>query len=178
MDESQFSALDELAAMKAVAEALSKLDDSAVRRVLRWANDAFSPKGSSSAEASRVEQAPVQTNGVPPATGREVRPQFETLADFYSAADPQQDADKALVAGYWIQVCEAEGDFDGFNVNKKLKDLGYGVSNITTAFNGLINRRPQLVIQTKKSGTSKQARKLYRLTTEGQRAVERMVQRA
>ena len=63
-------------------------------------------------------------------------------------------------------------------MNKKLKDLGYRVSNITTAFNGLINRRPQLVIQTKKSGTSKQARKLYRLTTEGQRAVERMLQRA
>ncbi|MBI3376341.1 MAG: hypothetical protein HY017_31880 [Betaproteobacteria bacterium] len=176
MDNPQFSALEELTAMKAVAEALSKLDDSAVRRVLRWANDAFSPKSSSGGEAPKGEAVDPPTNGAPPATGREVRPQFETLADFYAAVDPQQDSDKALAVGYWIQVCEAEGDFDGFNVNKKLKDLGYGVSNITSAFNGLINRRPQLVIQTKKSGTSKQARKKYRLTTEGQRAVEQMLQ--
>lgn len=175
MDDTQFSALNELAAMKAVAEALSKLDDSAVRRVLRWANDAFSPKTLNSID-SKTEALGVQTNGVPTATAGELRPKFDTLADVYSAADPQQDSDKALIVGYWVQVCEAAGDFDGFNVNKKLKDLGYGVSNITSAFNALINRRPQLVIQTKKSGTSKQARKLYRLTTEGQRTVERMIQ--
>lgn len=177
MDEPQFSALNELAAMKAVAEALSKLDDSAVRRVLRWANDAFSPKTLGGMD-SKADAPSVQTNGIPTATAGELRPKFDTLADLYSAADPQQDSDKALIVGYWVQVCEAEGDFDGFNVNKKLKDLGYGVSNITSAFNALINRRPQLVIQTKKSGTSKQARKLYRLTTEGQRTVERMIQQA
>ena len=94
--------------MKAVAEALSKLDESAVRRVLRWANDAFSPKGSSGAETSKTELSAEQTNGVPTATGRELRPQFETLADFYAAADPQQESDKALAVGYWIQVCEGK----------------------------------------------------------------------
>lgn len=176
MDDPQFSALNELTAMKAVAEALSKLDESGVRRVLRWANDAFSPKTLGSMDASRAETPAAQANGVPTATAGELRPKFDTLADLYAAADPKQDSDKALIVGYWVQVCEGEGDFDGFSVNKKLKDLGYAVSNITSAFNGLINRRPQLVIQTKKSGTTKQARKLYRLTTEGQRTVEKMIQ--
>jgi len=37
----QFSAVEELDAMKSVAQALSKLDEPAIRRVLRWANDAF-----------------------------------------------------------------------------------------------------------------------------------------
>lgn len=176
MDAPQFSALEELDAMKIIAEALRTLDDGAVRRVLRWANDAFSSRAAGTVDMARVELSPITTNGPPPATERELRPQFDTLADFYSAADPQQDSEKALVVGYWVQVCEGEGDFDGLNVNKKLKDLGHGVSNITVAFNGLIKRRPQLVIQTKKSGTTKQARKLYRLTTEGQRTVERMLQ--
>jgi hypothetical protein len=177
MDELQFSPLEELAAMKAVAEALEKLDDAAVRRVLRWANDAFSHKTASVSEASRAD-APVQTNGAPTATAGELRVRFDTLADFYAAGDAQQDSDKALLAGYWVQVCEGDGDFDSFTINKKLKDLGYGVANITAAFNGLINRRPQLVIQTKKSGSSKQARKMYRLTIEGQRTVERMLQQS
>jgi len=39
----------------------------------------------------------------------------------------------------------------------------------------LIVRKPALVIQTHKSGSTKQARKRYRLTNEGLRAVERML---
>ena len=39
----------------------------------------------------------------------------------------------------------------------------------------LMKARPQLVIQLKKTGTSRQARKTYRLTTEGTRRVEAMV---
>jgi|SRR3990172_6823829 len=178
MDDKQFSASEELEAMKTIAEALRKLDDGAVRRVLRWANDAFSTKATSVTDVLRPELPAQTVNGAPTATASELRLQFETLAEFYSAADPQQDSEKALVVGYWVQVCESEGDFDGMNVNKKLKDLGHGVGNITVAFNALIKRRPQLVIQTKKSGTTKQARKLYRLTVEGQKTVERMLQQA
>jgi DNA-binding PadR family transcriptional regulator len=36
-------------------------------------------------------------------------------------------------------------------------------------------RKPALVIQTRKGGSSKQARKRYRLTGEGIRAVEKMI---
>jgi hypothetical protein len=175
MDDSNFNALSELNAMKAVADALSPLDEAGIRRVLRWANDAFSQKTSQGVDIARTE-APM--NGAPTATAGEVKLKFDSLADLYAAASPEQDTDKALVVGYWVQVCEEEGDFDGYSINKRLKDLGYGVTNITNAFSGLINRRPQLVIQTKKSGTSKQARKLYRLTTEGQRTVERMIQQS
>lgn len=173
MDEPKTSALNEIVAMKAVAEALATLDEGGVRRVLRWAHDAFAPKTAASTEPAGTEAAAPASNARANA-GRDGMKQHETLADFYSAADPQQDSDRALVVGYWVQVIEGEGDFDSFAVNKRLKDLGYGVGNITSAFNGLISRRPQLVIQTKKSGTSKQARKLYRLTSEGQKTVERM----
>jgi DNA-binding PadR family transcriptional regulator len=66
-------------------------------------------------------------------------------------------------------------ELEGFTLNKELKNLGHGVSNITSALDTLMSRKPALVIQTKKSGTSKQARKKYKLTLEGLRAVERMV---
>ena len=100
MEESQFSAVQELDAMKAVAQALSKLDESAVRRVLRWANDAFSPKAG--ADMTRLEATLGVSNSGPTASVGELRSQFDSLADFYTAADPKTGADKALVVGYWV----------------------------------------------------------------------------
>lgn len=178
MDDQRQKALNELDSMKAIAEALSPLEEGAIRRVLKWAHDVFVGKGALPADESGKASA----DGVAPSSGDPERVvengmRFDTLAEFFAAADPQQDTDRAMVAAYWLQVHESEGDFDSFSINKRLKDLGHGVGNITAAFNGLIARRPQLVIQTKKTGNSRQARKLYRLTTEGQKAVERMVQK-
>ena len=60
-------------------------------------------------------------------------------------------------------------------VNNELKDLGHEVSNITVAFTTLQNRKPHLARQVKKTGTSKQARKRYKLTIKGMRKVEQML---
>lgn len=98
-----------------------------------------------------------------------------SLPDLYAAVSPASDASRALVVGYWFQVTQGEQDLDGFQINKELKHLGHGVTNITTALSSLIQRKPQLVIQTRKSGNSKQARKRYRLTDAGVKAVERMI---
>jgi len=57
-----------------------------------------------------------------------------------------------------------------------LRHLGYAAGNITSALAQLIGGKPQLAIQTHKSGSSKQARKRYRLTNEGLRAVERLLE--
>src|SRR5882762_9943967 len=78
--------------------------------------------------------------------------EFESIADLFHATDPKSDADRALVTGYWLQSRSTEPDFDAQSVNTALKDFGHKVSNITQAFNALIARRPQFVIQTKKSG--------------------------
>ena len=162
--------LRELAAMKAIAEALKGLERDGVGRVLRWAADAFGakvPPGAISTESLSQRKGNVKESG--PA------PTFGSLADLYAAASPAAEPDRALVIGYWIQVGQGEADFDSQAVNKELKHLGYGVGNITQAFTGLMTRKPQLVIQTRKSGTSQQARKRYKLTTAGIQAVERML---
>lgn len=162
--------IQELEAMKAIAEALAKLDEPAIRRVLHWAADAHCSK--SSGLASQPERGAETFNTGNPA---DLKSRYPALADFFSAASPTQEADKALVVGYWFQVVGGAGDLDGFTLNKQLKHLGHGISNITSALDTLQGRRPALVIQTKKSGASRQARKKYKLTLEGQKAVERMI---
>ena len=70
---------------------------------------------------------------------------------------------------------QGEADFDAQSVNTKLKHLGHGVGNITQALDVLKDRRPQLIVQLRKSGTTKQARKKYKVTTAGKSAVEAML---
>ena len=168
----------ELEVMQAVAAGLKKLsgDTDATRRVLQWASSAFLPDGLPSVVTSSNVGA---QGGAPTVSGggaAESGPSrsFSSLPDLYSTVSPASDSSRALVVGYWFQVMQGEQDLDGFQINKELKHLGHGVSNITTALSSLIDRKPQLVIQTRKSGNSKKARKRYRLTDAGIKAVERM----
>ncbi len=166
--------MEELTAMKTVAQALASLDAEATARVVRWAAERFGnialprvgatpgPKVAANTEASAA--------GVSAGQGR-----FEHLADLYGAVSPNTEADRALVAGYWVQYVEGQPEFGAQTINAALKDLGHRVANITNALAALKAQKPQLVVQLKKSGTSKQARKTYKLTTAGKGAVEAMI---
>jgi hypothetical protein len=93
--------------------------------------------------------------------------EFATFAEFFDALDPQTEADKALAAGYWIQVGEKAESFDAQSANKELKHLGHAAGNITQALSALMQQKPALVVQLKKSGSSRQARKTYKVTQAG-----------
>jgi Tfp pilus assembly protein PilX len=101
--------------------------------------------------------------------------EYEDVAALYTAAAPRTEPERALVVGYWFQVHQGMKDFDSQRVNAELKNMGHGVGNITEAFSRLIGRKPQYVIQTRKSGTARQARKLYRVTNEGIKRVKAML---
>ena len=151
---------EEIKAMETIRETLAKLDEPGVARVLRWASDRFKvtstiPSGAGSAAQNEAT--------------------FQDFASLYDRTNPSTDAEKALVSGYWFQVVQGQQDLDAQQMNAELKNLGHGISNITTAMSDLIERTPRLVMQTRKSGTSKQARKKYRLTVEGTRKVKEML---
>jgi hypothetical protein len=152
----------EIDAMKAIDNAMGSLDPDESKRVLRWAVDKFG-HGAVSVDTQR----PTRSAGPPQA--------FERISDLMDAALPQTVVDHVLVASYWFQAVQGRENFTGQEVNSELKDLSHPSSNITDSYNTLINRKPPAVRQVQKSGLSKQARKLYRLTNEGVREVERML---
>jgi hypothetical protein len=168
--------MSELEAMGKVAQALKDLDPAARQRVFAWANAAFNLGSGSAIAPKKLTFSALPTIVAAEQGQSEVpRPTFDSIADLYSLVQPQGDAERALIAGYWFQVVQGEADFDSQSVNTELKHLGHGISNITQALSGLINRKPQLVIQTRKSGSSQQARKRYKITHAGQQAVERLI---
>ena len=156
----------ELDAMRTVAEALTGLEPDGVARVLRWASEKFGVSMRPS-QAGRSSLPADNLGGDQPNA-----PTFSDLAELYTTASPKTDADKALVVGYWHQYGIGAADFDTQSVNTELKNLGYGIGNITRAFDALKDSRPALAVQTRKDGTTKQARKRFKLTNEGKKRVE------
>jgi hypothetical protein len=169
-------AMTELIAMTEVAKVLQSLDFESVRRVLQWAADRFGVTGTTSTtrQAPIGEQKESTLNSEPPAQSGTVL--HKEIADLYAAAAPKGDAEKALVVAYWVQQIKGNGDFDAATINRELKHLGHGVGNITAALGSLIARKPNLVIQTRKAGSSQQARKRYKLTIAGAKYVDNLIQ--
>lgn len=175
--ENQKEADSEFAAMQSVYSALEGLDDEARARVLDYVS-------------SRLGVVPARK--APPVSKQEDRDSdededevevaepgsastFGSFAELYDAAQPKSQPEKALVGGYWLQVCQGAESFDSFSINKELKNLGEGVANITSALEGIKTQKPALCLQLKKSGKSRQARKTYKVTVAGIKAVEAMI---
>jgi hypothetical protein len=153
----------ELKAMAQIEATLKDLTDEERVRVMQWASARFRL-------SLRGDGGKVADPGR--AAGDEVHPDLET---FYAAAQPKTDAERALVVAYWLQYRESAPDVDTQTVNTRLKHLGYGTGHITRAFETLKDERPALVVQTKKEGSTQQARKKFKVTTEGKKRVEGML---
>jgi hypothetical protein len=154
----------EIEAMSKISDALEGLEPEAIRRVLRWATERYQVK------VNLSSTGPIQLSGQagPPSD-------FDEFHELFDASNPMTSVEKALVAAYWFQVIQKHDDLDSQQLNSELKQLGHPSSNITRDLEALINRSPRFVMQVRKEGSTKQARKKYRLTREGIRAVEKML---
>ena len=74
-----------------------------------------------------------------------------------------------------MQVHEAQDTWQSRRLNTELKHLGYAIPNITDALSSNMRKKPQRVIQLKKSGDSRQATKTYKVTNEGLAYVQGML---
>ncbi len=156
--------------MVAVRDALTPLDEPTRIRVIRWAADRFKVAVAATSSAPSASRAAAPADPEPSG-----RPAVD-LAAFYHAASPKTDTEKVLTVAYWLQKTQGLTDVESFGVNSELKQLGFGVGNVTRAFDNLMAMRPQPVMQTRKSGNTKQGRKKFRVTDIGMRTVERMLQ--
>jgi hypothetical protein len=165
----------EIAAMNTITAALSPLEPEVVRRVLRWAIERFQPRPA--AWEPQVVAAVGTAAGSSSARAVSA-PTFLNLADLVDKAQPEMGLDRVLTIAYYFQVVMGQDDWDAQAVHSELKHLGYPSTNITRDLDTLMARTPRAVLQTRKAGTTKQARKRYKLTREGIKIVEKLVSTA
>jgi hypothetical protein len=159
----------EIEAMGAVARALEALDQASRDRVLDWASKFYRRSAASQRSTS---SSPIVDGGGTTTTAAAAVP--GDLATLFAEARPGTDAEKSLVAAYFVTLESGLDEFEAFSLNSSLAHLGHRVGNITRALTALCDARPALVVQTRKEGKSKQARKKFKITVEGRRRVEQM----
>jgi len=154
----------ELHALSTISSLLAELPEDSQSRILTWISSRY-----------RVQPAILSssTHADGPQVPESAR-QFPDVASLFVAANPSTGPEKALTIAFWLQDCLHHEEWEGFAVNSELKHLGHGLKNVTDALKALIEHRPQLAVQLRKSGKTKQARKRYKLTAEGIRKVRQM----
>lgn len=154
----------ELNALSTISSLLADLPEDSQSRIVAWISSRYGAHGSMLLPSKRSDAAQADS----------IR-QFPDVATLFVAAKPTTGSEKALTIGFWLQECLRHEEWEGFAVNSELKHLGHGLKNVTDALRALIEQRPQLAVQLRKSGKTKQARKRYKLTAEGIRKVRQMV---
>jgi hypothetical protein len=163
---------DDVRAMGELAALFATLEEDDVQRVLRWANEKYRTRTSTAGSSGGFGVS------APPQTSLESEPQiFADLPALMDATKPTNGLERILVSAYYNQIVKGEGDFDSQSVNTQLKHLGYPSANITRDMVRLVDRTPKLVIQTRKEGSTQQARKRFRLTVEGIKTVDAMLKK-
>lgn len=156
---------DELEVMGAVYNEFMRVDDEAKQRVLDWIAGKFSLISSKNA-----------ITGTKPLAGETITIEsFDSVADAFTTASPEIDRDKALIVAAFLQRKMGKGEITGYEINQELRQLGHGLRNVTDAMSQMMEKKPKLMIQVKKEGKSKQARKKYKVTSEGFKAVQEML---
>lgn len=117
-----------------------------------------------------------------PSTRRRGRPRKEaseesgeapSLASLLERWNPSTMAEKALLGAYYTSRVRGEGNVTSQAINSELKRNGMPISNITRAIEANMRPNRPLMVQEKKMGNTKQARKQYSITPEGVEYVER-----
>jgi hypothetical protein len=168
----------EFEAIKTVHDALAPLEAAARTRVLTYITSLLSidVRSTNSKPAESADDGEVETEeDTVEEQATKGSPKFSSFAELYDAASPKTNSEKALVIGYWLQVCLASESFTAAAANKELTHLGHKVANITNAIDDLKKQKPALALQLKKSGTSQQARKTYKVSHAGVKRVEEMI---
>ena len=169
----------ELEALSKVNDAIKNLPEDAKIRVVAWLINKYSIYSNQPANASMPPKKLLSENGVEEkeiveGDGQQIA-SFSSPAEFFAKCSPSKPSEKILVIAAYLQTKNSEKDLSGFEINQVLKNMGHKVENITHKMDTLMGQKPQLMIQTKKSGNSRQAKKSYRVTDAGIKEVEKLI---
>ncbi|HEX6039646.1 hypothetical protein [Longimicrobium sp.] len=124
------------------------------------------------------EEAPRRRPGRPrgSGTGRRGPRRGVQMGSLLGQWSPETMAERALMGAYTLSRGKADKTVTSQAINAELKRAGIPVPNITRAIESNLRAKPPLMVQKKKMGTTRQARKQYAITPEGVEFVEARLQ--
>jgi len=157
-------------------EVIKDLDSASKKRVITWLVHKFGLSGdASSLEAGQLGLAgslDASMGGLPQEV---VIPDeltgFDTAEGLYNQIATKTEPEKVLIVAAYLQEKLDLQELGGRRINTELKRMNQGVKNITAAISSLTKKKPALMSQNKKEGSSPQAKKQYHVTEEGVKKV-------
>lgn len=167
-------ALPELAAMQQIANIVSDLTPAERKRVAAWLVELASqdelPQECAAEAAEDAEQAE-DAQGDVPAEELESK-EFETFAELYEAVAPRKGAQKAAVAGWWLETKQGQQSWKASEVNKLLKSIDVKISSMSIVLTNAVKAKDPLMVELERLGNSERSRKTFCLSDAGFAYVE------
>jgi hypothetical protein len=116
-----------------------------------------------------ADSPPAGPGANPNTEGEPSRASFDALLERWT---PPTQQELSLLGAYYFNTVLGQESVSGADINCVLKDHGRGSKNITQDLGAHITSQPSLILQVKKTGNSRQARKLYKITSPGIKYVE------
>jgi len=184
----------EISAMNEALDALKNLDNGQRKRVVDWITARYrltevskfqTPEEEKQTEAVEIFQPveksvgrkrgrkPGAQKGRPAALDKTDIKNYETVLDLFSEANVKKVGPKILLMSAYLQEKLKFEEISSFDINSRLKRIKHGVTNISTAINGLMKKEPQLLVEVEKPGEDgKSPRRKFRVTEEGLKLAE------
>jgi hypothetical protein len=167
------SLIQEMAAMQAMADAIANLTPAQRRRVAAWLT-AYAADEEVAADADATVEPSEALEDTAPEAEAPSQPVSHpvTFDELIAAVAPKTGAQKAAVAGYWLQATEGRQSWKASEVNKLLKSADVKVSSISIVLTNAVQAKNPLVEELGRLGEGERSRKTFTLTAEGIAYVE------
>jgi hypothetical protein len=172
----------EIDALSSVYDTLTGLNQAQIKRIIDWVTSKFGlseEKPPVKVSEHQVAPPPVEPTEPGPKMAQPTpQPEqtaitgfmkFDTVEDLFFSSNVRTVASKILLVAAYLYEKHNLNEFSSFDINSRLKKVGYGVQNITNSINTLMDKEPPLLLQTGKMGDTKQAKRKFQVTEEGLR---------
>lgn len=176
----------ELQAMSQVNAALKDLSEEERYRVMQWAANKYLQSavplklaGPTATAPAAMFDAEVTIANDDGDEEHDEAATYDTFAEMLDASGADTDAERFLVAAYWLQITNEQASWKSFEINKLLKDTGKQINTIGNAVRDLTKKsknKPALVVQvSKNTSSSGKGSKVLKLTSEGVKKTKTML---
>ena len=188
---------EEINALSSVYESLKSLNNRQIKRIIDWVTSKFNldqpealtsdtPEAAVSPQPVPQEPAEAFVEPVRKRRGRKPRKampgvevsqpvvsgikgfmKYDSLEEIFSASTVKRIGQKILLAAAYLQEKENFKELSSYDVSSRLKKIGEEIKNASVAINGLMGKKPPLLIQTGTLGVGLKSRRKFRVTEEG-----------
>ncbi|MCK4760796.1 MAG: hypothetical protein KAW12_01260 [Candidatus Aminicenantes bacterium] len=183
----------EIVAISRVFEALRELNNPQRKRIIDWATDKFGlldEKAEAASETpSAVEtpapdttpEAPAElettvTAAPPVVTAEPVRDskfqEYKTMEDLFLVATVKKNPAKVLLSAAFLQENSRVADLTTRVINAALREIGFGVPNITACLGSLVNKKFMVLLEP--TGTAQRGKNKFQVTPAGLKAAKKL----